>query len=52
MIIVIILVFIIIIVLFLSIVFPFIVLVLRKSQVINLREYIVTVEGDNILDGL
>jgi hypothetical protein len=51
-IIVLVLVFIIIRVLFLSIVFPFVVLVPGRSQVITLRESIVTVAGDNILDGL
>jgi hypothetical protein len=46
------LVFIIIRVLFLSIVFPFVVLVPGRSHVITPREAIVTVAGDNILDGL
>jgi hypothetical protein len=44
--------FIIIRILFLSIVFPSVVLVPSRSQVITLREVIVTVAGDNILDGL
>ena len=39
-------------VLFLSNVFPFVVLVLGRSQVINLRGAIVIVVGGNILDGL
>jgi hypothetical protein len=39
-------------VLFLSIVFPFVVLVPGKSQVITLRGAIVTIEEGNILDGL
>jgi hypothetical protein len=52
MIIVLVLVFIIIRVLFLSIVFPFVVLVMGRSQVIALMEAIVTVARDNILDGL
>ena len=52
MIIVLVLVFIIIRVLFLYNVFPFVVLVLGRSQVITMREAIVTVAGDNILDGL
>jgi hypothetical protein len=52
MIIVLILVFIIIRVLFLFIVFPFVVLVSGRSHVITLREAIVTIAGDNILDGL
>jgi hypothetical protein len=51
-IIVLILVFIIIRVFFLSIVFPFVVLVPSRSHVITLRETIVTVAGDDILDGL
>jgi hypothetical protein len=51
-IIVLVLVFIIIRVLFMSIVFPFVVLIPDKSQVITLREAIVTVAGENILDGL
>jgi hypothetical protein len=38
-------------ILFLSIVFPFVVLVLGRSQVITLREDIVMVAGDK-LDGL
>ena len=49
---VLVLVFIIIIVLLLSIVFPFVLLVPGRSQVITLREAIVTVIGDHILDGL
>ena len=52
MIIVLVLVFIIIRVLFLSIVFPFVFLLLGMSHVITLREDIVTVARDNILDGL
>jgi hypothetical protein len=52
MIIVLALVFIIIRVLFLSIVFPFVVLVPGRSQVITLRQAIVTIVGNNILDGL
>ena len=52
MIIVLVLVFIIIRVLFLSIVFPFVVRVPSREQVITLREAIVMVAGDNILDGL
>jgi hypothetical protein len=51
-IIVLILVFFIIRVLFLSTIFPFFVLVPGRSQVITLREAIVIVAGDNILDGL
>jgi hypothetical protein len=51
-IIVLVLIFIIIRVLFLSTIFPFVVLVSSRSQVINLREAIVTVVGENILDGL
>ena len=52
MIIVLVLVFIIINVLFLSIFFLLVSLVPGRSLVINLREAIVTVAGDNILDGL
>jgi hypothetical protein len=52
MIIVLVLVFIIIRVLFLSTIFPFVVLVPGSSQVITMRESIVMVAGDNILDGL
>jgi hypothetical protein len=51
-IIVIVLVFIIIRVLFLSTIFPFVFLVPGRSQVINLREDIVTFVGENILDSL
>ena len=39
-------------VLFLSIVFPFVILVPGRSQVITLRRAIVMVAGGNILDGL
>jgi hypothetical protein len=51
-IIVLVLVFINIRVLFLFIVFPFVVLVPDRSQVITLRDAIVMVVGDKILDGL